>query len=124
MFLVTLKETVKKMGQQVSQVTDATFEQDVLASDKPVLVDFWATWCPPCRMIAPTIDALAERYEGSVTVYKLDIDENNATPQRYGIKSIPTLIVFSGGREQERIVGAASKEAIARVLEKYLTVNA
>ena len=112
------------MGQQVSQVTDATFEQDVLSSDKPVLVDFWATWCPPCRMIAPTIDALAERYEGSVTFYKLDIDENNATPQRYGIKSIPTLIVFSGGREQERIVGAASKEAIARVLEKYVTVNA
>jgi thioredoxin 1 len=112
------------MGQQVSQVTDTTFERDVLASDKPVLVDFWATWCPPCRMIAPMIDALAERYEGSVSFYKLDIDENSATPQRYGIKSIPTLIVFSGGREQERIVGAASKEAIARVVDKYVTVAA
>jgi thioredoxin 1 len=112
------------MGQQVSQVTDGTFEQDVLASNKPVLVDFWATWCPPCRMIAPTIDALAERYEGSVAFYKLDIDENSVTPQRYGIKSIPTLILFSGGREQERIVGAASKEAIARVIDKYAGVAA
>jgi thioredoxin 1 len=112
------------MGQQVSQVSDGTFEKDVLQSSKPVLVDFWATWCPPCRMIAPTLDALAEKYDGSVTFYKLDIDENSAVPQRYGIKGIPTLIIFSGGRELERIVGASSKEAIARVIDKHVAVVA
>ncbi|MBA3240646.1 MAG: thioredoxin [Acidobacteria bacterium] len=111
------------MGQQVSQVTDGTFEQDVLGADKPVLVDFWATWCPPCRMIAPTLDALAEKYEGSVAFFKLDIDENSAVPQRYGIKGIPTLIIFSEGREQERIVGASSREAIARIIDKYVGVT-
>jgi len=108
------------MGNFTNTVTDAEFEQNVLGSDKPVLVDFWAEWCGPCRMIAPSVEAIAEQYDGKAGVYKMNVDENINVPQQYGIRGIPTLILFKGGQEQERIVGAVSREAIAKVVEKYV----
>ena len=108
------------MGDFAKEVTDANFESDVLGADKPVLVDFWAEWCGPCRMIAPTVEAVAEEYKGKAGVYKMNVDENMNVPQRYGVRGIPTLIIFKGGEEQERIVGAVSKEAIAQAIEKHV----
>ena len=108
------------MGNFAKQATDTNFEADVLASDKPVLVDFWAEWCGPCRMIAPSVEAIAEDYEGKASVYKMNVDENMNVPQRYGIRGIPTLIVFKDGEEKERIVGAVSREAIANAIDKYV----
>jgi thioredoxin 1 len=112
------------MSKYVSGVSDGTFESEVLKSDVPVVVDFWAEWCPPCRALAPTFEELAERYEGSVRFVKLNVDENTSVPQRYGIKGIPTLIFFDGGREAERIVGATGKDALARIVDKYVKVAA
>jgi thioredoxin 1 len=108
------------MGNFAKQATDTNFETDVLSSDKPVLVDFWAEWCGPCRMIAPSVEAIAEDYEGKASVYKMNVDENMNVPQRYGIRGIPTLIVFKDGEEKERIVGAVSREAIANAIDKYV----
>lgn len=108
------------MGNFTKAATDTNFEADVLNSDKPVLVDFWAEWCAPCRMIAPSLEAIAEDYQGKASVYKMNVDENMNVPQRFGIRGIPTLIVFKGGQEQERIVGAVSREAIAKVIDKYV----
>jgi thioredoxin 1 len=107
------------MGDFAKAVTDSNFESDVLGSSKPVLVDFWAEWCGPCRMIAPTVEAVAEEYNDKAGVYKMNVDENLDTPQRFGIRGIPTLILFKDGKEQERIVGAVSREAITKVIEKY-----
>ena len=104
----------------VAEVSDGTFESDVLGSERVTVVDFGATWCPPCRALEPTVEELSKKYEGRVDFLKLDIDANPSTPQRYGIKGIPTLIVFDGGRELERIVGASSKDAISRVVDKYI----
>ncbi len=108
------------MGNFARAIEDSNFETDVLRSDKPVLVDFWAEWCGPCRMIAPSVEAVAADYEGKAQVYKMNVDENMNVPQRYGIRGIPTLIVFKNGEEQERIVGAVSREAIAKTIDKYL----
>jgi thioredoxin 1 len=108
------------MSAFVKEASDGNFEKDVLGSDKPVLVDFWAEWCGPCRMIAPSVEAVAEEYDGKAGVYKMNVDENMNVPQQYGIRGIPTLIVFKGGQEQERIVGAVTREAIARVVDKYI----
>lgn len=102
------------------EATDNNFEADVLGSDKPVLVDFWAEWCGPCRMIAPSVEAIAEEYSDKANVYKMNVDENMNVPQRFGIRGIPTLILFKNGQEQERIVGAVSREAITKVVEKYV----
>jgi thioredoxin 1 len=107
------------MSKFVSEVTDGTFEREVLESGVPVVVDFWAQWCPPCRALAPTFEALAEGYGGAVKFVKINIDENGAVPQRYGIRSIPTLVLFQNGSEAERVVGAASRESLARVFDKY-----
>jgi thioredoxin 1 len=108
------------MSEYVNDVTDSGFESEVLQSDKPVLVDFWAAWCAPCRMLAPTVEAVAEKYAGNARVVKLNVDENPATSQRYGIKGIPTLILFKNGKEEERVVGATSKEAISRMIDKHV----
>jgi thioredoxin 1 len=112
------------MSEQVKHVTDSSFEQDVLQSGKPVLVDFWAEWCAPCRMIAPMIDEIATEFASNATVVKLNVDDNTATAQRYGIKGIPTLILFSQGKEVERVVGATGKDSISRIIEKHSSVSA
>ena len=99
------------------EVTDASFQVDVLDSDKPVLVDFWADWCGPCRMIAPSVKEMAEEYEDVLKVAKVDVDENPAVPGRYGIIGIPTLMLFKDGKVVERITGALPKDRIvAQVL--------
>jgi thioredoxin 1 len=108
------------MGNFAKAVTDNEFETDVLGSEKPVLVDFWAEWCGPCRIIGPSVEAVAEEYDGKAGFFKMNVDENQNVPNRYGIRGIPTLILFKGGQEQERIVGAVSKDAIAKVVEKYV----
>ena len=108
------------MANFTKAVTDSEFEGDVLGADKPILVDVWAEWCGPCRMIAPSLEAVAEEYEGKAGIYKMNVDENQNVPQRFGIRGIPTLILFKGGEEQERIVGAVSKDAIAKVIDKYV----
>jgi thioredoxin 1 len=108
-------------GNGIVEVTDANFDSDVLKSDKPVLVDFWATWCGPCRAIAPIVEELAKDYQGKVKVGKMDVDSNSATPMRYRITGIPTLLVFKGGQVVEQLVGGnRSKDSIAQVLDKYL----
>ena len=112
------------MSEHVKEVSDTSFESDVLKSDRPVLVDFWAQWCAPCRMLAPTVEAVAQNYEGKATVVKLNVDDNPAVSQRYGIKGIPTLILFKNGKEEERVVGATSKEAIARMIDKHVSSGA
>ena len=111
-----------KMSEKVTNVTDSSFEKDVLQSSKLMLVDFWAEWCAPCRMLAPTIDAIAEQFADSAGVVKVNVDDNTATAQRYGIKGIPTLILFSQGKEVERVVGATSKDSISRMIEKHVIV--
>ena len=107
------------MSEYVNEVTDSSFDKDVLQSAVPVLVDFWATWCAPCRMLEPTVAAVAEKYAATARVVKLNVDDNPSTSQRYGIKGIPTLILFKGGKEEERVVGATSKESISRIIEKH-----
>lgn len=106
-------------------VTDETFQNEVLESDKPVLVDFWAEWCGPCRMIAPHVKAIASEYDGSLRVAKFDIDENPAVPGRYAIVGIPTLMLFKGGEAVERITGAMPKDRIlAQILPHLETASA
>jgi len=99
---------------------DANFQAEVLQSDKPVLVDFWATWCAPCRAIAPAVEELAKAYEGKIKVGKLNIDDHQGVPQTYGIRSIPTLLVFKGGKVVDQIVGAVPKNKIEDALRKAL----
>jgi len=107
-------------GNNTLTLTDQNFEQEVLKSDKPVVVDFWAVWCAPCRLVAPTVDAIAEEYLGRAKVGKLNVDENQAVPSRYNVRGIPTLLVFKNGQVQEQIVGATSKDNIVKLLEKHL----
>jgi len=102
------------------QVTDASFKQDVLESEVPVLVDFWAPWCGPCLMVAPVVDEIAAQYEGQVKVVKLNTDENPNVASQYGIRSIPTLMIFKGGQRVDMVVGAVPKTTLANTLEKYL----
>jgi thioredoxin 1 len=101
----------------VKTVTDATFEEEVLKSDKPVLVDFWAEWCGPCRMIAPSLEAIADEYGDKIQIVKLNIDENPNTAAKYGVMSIPTLNVYQGGDVAKTIVGAKPKAALVRDLD-------
>jgi thioredoxin 1 len=108
------------MSERVREVTDNSFQQEVLESNKPVLVDFWAEWCGPCRMLAPTVEAVAEQYSENAAVVKLNVDDNPSTAAAYGIRGIPTLILFSGAREVGRVVGATSKESISRMIAKHI----
>jgi thioredoxin 1 len=103
-----------------AQVTDATFKQEVLDSEIPVLVDFWAPWCGPCRMVAPIVDEISTQYEGQVKVVKVNTDENPTVASQYGIRSIPTLMIFKGGQRVDMVVGAVPKTTLATTLEKYL----
>jgi thioredoxin len=100
---------------------DSTFETEVLKSDMPVLVDFWAVWCGPCKAIAPTVEELAKQYKGKVKVAKMDVDEHQNVPQQYGIRSIPTLLVFKGGRVVDTIVGAVPKAKLEESLKKAIS---
>jgi thioredoxin 1 len=104
----------------IVEVTDANFDADVLKSETPVLVDFWATWCGPCRAIAPIVEELAGEYQGKVKVGKMDVDRNGATPMRYKVTGIPTLLVFKNGQVVEQLVGYRSKEDIQKAHDKHV----
>jgi thioredoxin 1 len=102
------------------EFTDANFQQEVISSDVPVLVDFWAVWCGPCKMIAPYVEELAKEYEGKVKVGKVDVDNNPNISMTYGIRSIPTLLIFRDGKIADQIIGAVPKQAIAQKLDAQL----
>lgn len=114
------REGKSMAGQFVTEVNDSDFEQQVLQSETPVLVDFWATWCGPCRALAPVVDQVAGEYNGKIKVMKMDVDRNNATPGRYGIRGIPALLIFKDGKVAEQIVGYVPKETIDKTIGKVL----
>ena len=113
------------MGAYVSEVNDEDFESEVLKSSQPVLVDFWAEWCAPCKMLAPTVDSLAEKYRDKLKVVKLNVDEGIDSSSRFGVKAIPTLILFRDGKEAERVVGVPSNanDFISQMLDERLPEN-
>ncbi|MFH1727752.1 MAG: thioredoxin [Pseudomonadota bacterium] len=108
------------MSDYVKEINDNQFDEEVINSDKPVLVDFWAVWCAPCKAIAPTIDEIAEEMGGNVKFCKVNVDDNNLTPSKYGIKGIPTLMLFKDGQVTDQLVGAAPKENIISMINKNL----
>ena len=108
------------MSEHIHYVTDANFETEVLQSTSPVLVDYWAEWCGPCKMIAPILDEISKEYSGKLKVAKLNIDENQETPAKYGIRGIPTLMLFKGGNIEATKVGALSKSQLAAFIDSHL----
>ncbi|NIM26889.1 MAG: thioredoxin TrxA [Gammaproteobacteria bacterium] len=108
------------MSDKIVHITDESFEEDVLKSEQPVLVDYWAEWCGPCKVIAPILGEIAEEYAGKLQVAKLNIDENPATPPKYGIRGIPTLMLFKGGNVEATKVGALSKSQLSAFLDSNL----
>ena len=110
----------EKVQDIVQEVSDGNFEQSVLKSEQPVMVDFWATWCGPCKALSPVVDEVAKAYNGKVKVYKMNVDNNNATPMRYGVRGIPTLLIFKGGKVAEQIVGYVPKDTIQKALDKHV----
>jgi thioredoxin 1 len=108
------------MSEYIEEVNDGNFEQLVLQSNRPVLVDFWARWCGPCRMLAPIVESLAKQYAGAAQVVKLNVDDNPSAVQRYRIQAIPTLVLFQNGEEKDRMIGVTTKEAIARTIDVHL----
>ena len=107
-------------NEKIIHITDDTFEQEVLQSDTPVLVDYWAEWCGPCKMIAPALDQIATEYQGRLKVAKLNIDENQSTPPKYGIRGIPTLMLFKNGNVEATKVGALSKTQLAAFIDSNI----
>lgn len=108
------------MSDKLCHVTDDNFEKEVLQSDIPVLVDYWAEWCGPCKLIAPILDEIADEYNGRLKVAKLDIDDNPSTPPRYGIRGIPTLMIFKGGEVEATKVGALSKSQLTAFIDQSI----
>lgn len=108
------------MAENVAEVTDDSFKAEVLESSLPVLVDFWAPWCGPCRMVAPVVSEIADQYDGKVKVVKLNTDDNPGVASQYGIRSIPTLMIFKGGQRVDMVVGAVPKTTLAQTVEKHL----
>ena len=108
------------MSDLIRSITDHSFEHDVLKSEKPVLIDYWAEWCGPCKMIAPVLEEIAKVYSGRLTVAKLNIDENPVTPPRYGIRGIPTLMLFKNGSVEATKVGAVSKSQLSAFIESHI----
>ncbi len=108
------------MSKDTVTVLDATFKSEVIDSPTPVLVDFWATWCAPCKAIAPALEELATQYKGQVKIAKVDVDDNQQIAQQYGIRSIPTLLIFKGGKVVEQLVGAMPKSKLEDSLKKFL----
>lgn len=109
------------MNDNVHQFTDATFDAEVINSPQPVLIDFWAVWCGPCRMVAPVIEELANDYAGKVKVGKLDVDNNPQIAMQYAVRSIPTILLFKNGEVVDTVVGAVPKQNLAKMLDKHLT---
>jgi len=107
-------------GHNTLEFTDASFDQDVLRSDVPVLVDFWAEWCGPCKQMGPTIDAVASEYVGKAKIGKLDVDSNGSTAMRYNVRGIPTLLLFKGGQVVEQRVGAMGKSEVQKMLDAHV----
>jgi len=112
------------MAENIKVVTDATFDQDVLKAGGPVLVDFWAPWCGPCRMVGPVLEKVAQQYAGKVTVVKMNVDENQQTAMQYGIRSIPTIALFRGGEVIDGVLGAAPAQHFAQMLDSHLSGSA
>lgn len=108
------------MSEDFLDVSDHTFEQEVIQSELPVLVDFWAVWCAPCKMVIPTLEHLAQTYKDRLRIVKLNVDENMKTSSKYGVMSIPTLLLFKGGELKETIVGAQPQEKIVEIVSKHL----
>jgi thioredoxin 1 len=108
-------------GNGIVELSDENFDRDVLKSEQPVMVDFWAAWCGPCKALAPIVEEVANAYNGKIKVAKMDVDKNVATPQRYGIRGIPTLLIFKDGKVQEQIVGYVPKETIQKALDKHVS---
>ena len=108
-------------SEAILEVTDANFDQAVLKAEQPVMIDFWAAWCGPCRALAPIVDDVAQSYNGRVKVGKMDVDTCPVTPQRYGVRGVPTLLIFKNGQVQDQIVGYVAREAIEKLLNKHLS---
>jgi thioredoxin 1 len=119
-FPADLEEGRMSQGNELLHVSDKTFSEEVLNATLPVLVDFWATWCGPCRAIGPIVEDLAKEFDGRAKVVKLNVDDNPATPAQYGVRGIPTLILFKGGKIQDQVVGAVPKARLVAMLEKAL----
>ena len=108
------------MSESIKHISDASFDQEVLKADLPVLIDFWAPWCGPCKAISPIVEELAGQYEGKLKVVKMNVDDNPQTPSRYGVRGIPNLIIFKGGEVSDQIVGAVPKSQLIRAIDRTI----
>ena len=117
------EKIAENTSHKIGEATDSNFQAEVIEASKtqPVMVDFWAVWCGPCRVLSPTVDAIAAEHAGKIKVMKMNVDENLNTPGKYNIRGIPTLLIFKGGQVADQIVGALPKEQIERVLTKYVS---